>query len=252
MRIAYPDDGDEDPPRSLLRRRATGILLALLFEFLLVLLLLTLNPPILGNGKDDRALSTFNLSADKPADKEKAEKTKTQEKAQDKPKPKVQPVDPPPAPPVPPVITRPIPGMIVLSKNDFAAADIGKIKSQPADSASDADGGSTAGDSVAIGTGPNGEPLYRAEWFREPRQAELQFYYPKGFRGGSALIVCKTIDRYHVDSCRILGEEPPGTGLARGMVNAAWQFLVRPPRKGGKPLTGTWVSIRIDVSSSNK
>lgn len=244
MRTAYPEV-DDDPPRSILRRRATGIVLTLAVELLLLLLFLTLGPTPIGNGRDDRSLSTFNIAPDKAADKEKA-KTKQKDKAKQPEKDRTPPVTPPPAPPVPPVLG-PIPGLLVLSKSDYAAADIGKIKSTPADPGE----GSSAGDSVAIGSGPNGEPLYRAEWYREPRQAELQFYYPKTFREGSALIVCKTVERYHVNNCRILGEDPPGTGLARGMVNAAWQFLVRPPRKGGQPLIGTWVSIEISVSASN-
>lgn len=246
MRTAYLED-DEDPPRSLLRRRATGILLTLAVEFLLLLILLTLGPGKIGNGRDDRSLSTFNIAPDKAADKEKAAEKMQQEKAKQAEKTPTPPVQPPPPPPVPPVLKGDIPGLLVLSRTDYAATDIGKIKSAPAE----AEGGASAGDSVAIGSGPNGEPLYRAEWYREPRQSELQFYYPKSFREGSALIVCKTVERYHVDNCRILGEDPPGTGLARGMVNAAWQFLVRPPRKGGQPLIGSWVSIEISVSATN-
>ena len=106
-------------------------------------------------------------------------------------------------------------------------------------------------DSVAAygpGEGPGGAPLYYAEWYREPTHAELSTYMPSnGPPTGFALIACKTIAGYHVDNCRVLGETP-GSGFGRAMRRAAWQFLVRPPRLGGKTLVGSWVRIRIDFT----
>ena len=58
----------------------------------------------------------------------------------------------------------------------------------------------------------------------------------------------QTVERFHVDNCRALGDDPPGSGLAQAIRKAAWQFLVRPPRIDGKPIIGAWVRIRIEIT----
>ncbi|MEY2884737.1 MAG: hypothetical protein RL490_2461, partial [Pseudomonadota bacterium] len=88
-----------------------------------------------------------------------------------------------------------------------------------------------------------------AEWQREPTNAELAYYIPRGAPPNSvALIACRTAPRNLVEDCVELGETPRGSGVARAMVNAAWQFRVKPPRKGGEAMVGAWVRIRISFS----
>lgn len=109
--------------------------------------------------------------------------------------------------------------------------------------------GAGQGDSVAAygpGAGPGGERLYNAEWYREPRPAELNGYLPNGVPPDSwALIACRTIPDNQVENCRSLGESPVGSGLSRAMRQAAWQFRILPPRRGGKPIIGAWVRIHF-------
>lgn len=137
----------------------------------------------------------------------------------------------------------------------FEAIDIAKlpnVRNELPPGGGAADPG-TANDSEVVsgpGGGPNGEQLYAAEWQREPTDAELSFYLPKtGVPQDSwAVVACKTVARYRVEDCRELGDSPPGSGLARAITNAAWQFRVLPPRVGGRALVGSWVRIRIDFS----
>jgi hypothetical protein len=161
----------------------------------------------------------------------------------------------------PPAPTKPVPAtktvappaptpVIPMTSSEFAATDISKIHHDEDAGASGNGADSGAGDSSASvygpGEGPGGERLYKAEWYREPTHAEMATYLPAN-TGGWANVACRTIDHYHVDNCRSLGETP-GSGLARAVRQAAWQFLIRPPRIGGKPLVGAWVVIHFDVT----
>ena len=140
-----------------------------------------------------------------------------------------------------------IPGFIHMSKSDLASADIGKMKG-PAGSNNDGKG-TDSRTAYGPGEGPGGVQLYDADWYRRPTDAELATYMPKnGGIEGWGLIACQTIARYHVENCQILGESPRGSGFGRAVQNAAWQFLVKPPRIDSKPQIGAWVRIRIDYS----
>lgn len=144
--------------------------------------------------------------------------------------------------------------VIPLSSQEFAAADISKMPSRQDAQTPAVDGneGAGAGDSKGAaygpGEGPNGEQIYNAEWYVKPTDAQMAFYMPKNRtpQSGSADVACRTIQHYHVEDCRELGESPPGSGLARAVREAAWQFLVRPPRVGGREQVGAWVHIHYD------
>jgi protein TonB len=230
------------------RRRAISFALALAIEVLLLLAFLGLDFKPKRSVFEGGTLSTFDLAASE----EKAAASKAQQPA---------PATPRPPRPVPPAIKpkivlpeRPL-DLLPLSREELEASDIAKLGTNAPGAElaqGNASGGSVPGDSERVGTAPNGEPLYRAEWYREPTHQELATYYPKTMPegGGWGLIACRTIERYHVTDCVELGQSPPGSHLAGAVRQAAWQFLVRPSRVGGKSQVGTWVRIRVDYIAS--
>lgn len=146
-------------------------------------------------------------------------------------------------------------GVLMLTPQDYAAADIATLPAHAAGLAAGAGGGRGAGqasgDSDGAGEGPNGQKLYYADWYRRPSNAELDFYLKPGMPAeGWGEVACRTVDRFHVEDCQELGSSPPGSGFARAVREAAWQFLVKPPRIGGQSLVGSWVRIRIDYTIS--
>jgi hypothetical protein len=226
------------------RRRAISLALALVVEALILIALMVWGPRITPLDKAKRP-TTFTLI---PPDDSASTEPDRAKKADNSPKPKTASaplstlppdVAPPQKAPPPPV---PLPGVLPIQ---LGGLDISKLKGSG--QGQDAGDGEDSKLAYGPGLGPGGMPLYRAEWYREPTNAELNGYVKKlPPDGGWALIACKTVANYHVENCQSMGESPMGSGLGRDMRLAAWQFLVRPPRRGGKPLIGSWVSIRID------
>lgn len=231
-----------------LRGRATSIVLAVVLVVLIMLALLKMGGLAQRPPADDRPFSTFDIAASRTAAAGVQRPKKAPSAAKRTTPPaattRVTTDRPPPPPPVPVPI---VPGMILLSPDQFAASDIGKMRR--GEQASTGSAGSASADSTSAygpGDGPGGQPLYDAEWYREPTRAEMVTYLPQRAQVGWGMIACQTVERFHVDNCRELGETP-GSGIARALRQASFQFLVRPPRIGGKPVIGAWVRIKFDL-----
>lgn len=239
------------------RERGGGLLFAVGFNMLLLLALLTLAPQPELRNEDPRNPVTFEMApGPKPAKEEaKAEKSaeKNPEKKQERvAERKAEPVVRPPEPVERPAEQPPSPfPFLVLDRSQMASADIGKMPKKAT-----SEGASGQGDSAAVagpGEGPGGVRLFEAEWYRRPSPAELGTYLPPDApASGWGLVACQTIDNYHVDNCQAMGESPLGSGFARAVRLAAWQFLVLPPRVNGKVMVGSWVRIRIDYRRSTE
>lgn len=236
----------ERPP---LRRRASGFALALAINLGLLFLLIGLGRFVPVANKPGRALVVDLLPESQKA--EAPAKTRVQQKTTERPRTTPLPKPPPIVLPAKPTIAVPPPPppspstpWIEMSKDEMAAGDIGKLPK--------AGSASGAGDSPVVGHGPNGEALYAAEWARHPTDAELGGYLPSNAPEGFGLIACRTIADNRVDDCIELDQEPRGSHLASAVRQAAWQFRIRPPRKNGRPLVGSWVSIRIDYLNDGR
>lgn len=240
-----------DEGRAPLSRRAIALAVVIIVHCLLIAALIyaarvKVQPPIV-----EAAIQMFNLLP--PAEPRVAKAPKARAKASGGAAPRSptkapKAVKPPPKPPLVPL------------NESF---DLAKVPQTPK-----APESQTAGETTGIGvgkssgpvygpvlgksTGPGGQTLYAAEWFRHPTHAELSTYMPHAPQDSWAEIACRTIDQYRVEDCTELDESPPGSGLSRGLRQAAWQFRIRPPRIDGKPQVGTWVRIRIDFTQAKE
>jgi hypothetical protein len=226
-----------------LRSRVASALLSLGVICLIILALLGMGALPKNLDLPGNHLTAVELSSPRAAAHDKAQK---HEEA--KPKPKQAVVNLPQTVPVPVPTTPPV-QIIKLTHAEFAASDISKIARHSDSSSGSGNAAQNSGATYGPGEGPGGARLYRAEWYREPSHAELAGYIKNGAPPGSwAEIACQTIDHFHVENCQQLGEFPPGIGLSRALRQAAWQFLIRPPRIDGKPIPGAWVRIHFDFS----
>jgi len=220
-------------------RRASGLGLAVAINVLVVLALVGIGYRPVPVNKPSGTL-VVDLIAEAPSPEPEVAPRRTAENPVEK-----RPVRKPPPiviPVKPQIAPEPKLDMIELTKEEFAAADIGKMPKVQGPAA----GTGRSSDSRQAGIGPNGQVLYSAEWVREPSGAELTGYLPANWRDGWGEVACRTIPGHRVDDCIEIASFPRGSRFASAVRQAAWQFRVRPPRKNGRERVGEWVQIRID------
>lgn len=234
-----------------LRRRVTGLALALAIEGAIVALLLTLGVASHNQANMAETLTSVVFGPDKAKDTPKP--PRPEKAARQAPRVAVNtPVAPQPpqtAPALRPAPANPPAALIPLTRGEMAGSNISNIKPKlptgpPSNQMGPQDTGSQ-GDTPRVGTAANGQPLYAASWYRKPYEDELRGYLSTAEGPGWATINCKTVPDYRVEDCVLEDEYPSGSGMGRAVLAAAWQFRVRPPRIGGVSQVGDWVRIRI-------
>lgn len=247
--------------RSRQAGRVAGLLLTLLVEGLLLLVVLAFGTSIARRDPPRDAITVVDVKAAARRNPDPSPEKKQQpapKRAEAAPPKTVEPAEAPPQP-VEPKQEPPAPQLIRLSPTQMAASDIAAIPKQAEVTApkrsrmGPPDTGMASRDTARVGgSGPNGEPLYAAAWYREPYDDELRGYLSTATGPGWGLIACRTAPDYRVEDCVKIDEYPTGSNIARAVLAAAWQFRVRPPRLGGQPRIGEWVRIRIDYDYKRK
>jgi protein TonB len=225
-------------------RRVAGAIGALLIEALLVLVVLSLGmyhqPP--GKPKDVLTSVSVRQATEKKQERAKPEPARASKSVQSPRAVQPETLQKP--------VPAPSPAFIPLPKSDMAKFDISNLPRQPQAAPSKSMMGppdmGVPGDSKRVGSAPNGEPMYAATWYREPSDDELRGYLSTATGPGWALITCRTVADFRVEDCVGLDEYPERSQIMRAVLAAAWQFRVRPPRRGGVSRVGEWVRIRID------
>lgn len=236
-----------------LGRRTIAISLAVLIPALMLFLLLSFGVIKQPDHEEER-VTVVSLEASEISEEASEPASKTREQAEEEPTspqptPEApsppQPLPPPPLPAEPkaaPATPAPTPSQAV--PDNAPPPRPGRVSGPP-----NTGGPPAYGDTERVGTAPNGEPMYAAAWYREPSDGELRGYLSTATGPGWGLIACRTAPGYRVEDCVGLDEYPNGSQITRAVLAAAWQFQVRPPRRGGQLMVGAWVRIRIDYGT---
>lgn len=231
-------------------RRALSIGLTLLITGILLFMLLAFGVRAPADVRDEQ-VTLVTLEAAGNAEQSPEAESPERKRARETPPPPIEtpPQAPEPLPPPPVVEPKPAPtpppapGAQPRTPRAVLRPSDGQVYGPP-----NRGGGSASQDTPQVGTAPNGEPLYAAAWYREPSDDELRGYLSTASGPGWGLIACRTAPEYRVEDCVGLDEYPQGSQITRAILAAAWQFRVRPPRRGGRLMVGSWVRIRIDYA----
>ena len=240
--------------------RAFGLLAALAIEALLIALLLMIgmnDQEPLAAGPD---LVSFSVE-DAQQPEEETDESDTPPEPDQQEAAERAPDDLPPPPQVPqenspdPTPAPRRPRLLEISPDSYRSSDIANLPRNGQNAAPQRAYGpqGSAGspdDTPIVGTAPNGEPMYAARWYREPSDHEMRGYLSTANPDSWALITCRTAPKWRVEDCVGLEEFPQGSNVLRAALAAAWQYEVRPPRRGNQSLVGSWVRIRIEYTRS--
>lgn len=236
-------------------RRTLGLGLAIFIEALLLLLLLTLGPGALpGVEKGRPTVVTFIAPETSEDEAEQQRRPEPQQQQQQRTEPRPTPQQPQPEQPPQPAETPPAPASpIAPPVQPMVPSNWSLTPSAPRPPAAPTT--PTYGpvnrptvmqsDTERVGTAPNGEPMYAAEWYRRPEEAMMRSYLSSAHGPGWAMMACRTASEFRVEDCVPLQEYPTGSQIMRSVLAMAWELRVRPPRRGGQVLVGSWVRIRI-------
>lgn len=234
------------------RRRAGPIALTAAIEIALLLALLSLGARSGDDSTMGEVITTFDAARDESPEPEQQAEPEAAASAEAAPMaitpPSALPSPPPIAlsgTPTAPQVAAPAPEP-EPSPSPATSKIRAVIRSDMAGNRGPADTGSPGDSQRIAGSGPNGEPLYAAQWYREPTNDEYRGYFSRVSESGWALINCRTEPQFRVDHCLLVDESDRSIGSA--VLAMAWQFRVRPPRVGGRSLVGEWVRIRIDYT----
>ena len=225
-----------------LGRRTTALVVALAVQVLLLLALLSLSFSVEEPPKPK--LTEVDLTAENVAEAAPEEPAPEQSPQQPTEQSTPRPVEAPPlAPTLPPAVVIPLPTAPVTPPPPAEpprTAPRAVVREQtygPPDT-----GRPASTDSVRVGTAPDGSPLYRAQWYRQPGPEFWGFFSTAS--SGVGLMACRTMADFYVTDCVPLGDSP-GSMINRSMLAGSGTLKVRPPRLGDRWLVGAWVQIHV-------